>query len=353
MKIAVTADVHLTNREAHPERVHALQSIIKTMKEEKCQHLIIAGDLFDADYRNYSEFDEFCQKHKDMTFLIIPGNHDAQLRGSSFAASNIRIFEEPELVALDLMSRPILFIPYLRDKSMGQIIVQYTEQLINQEWVLVGHGDWIEGMREVNPVEPGIYMPLTRVDFQACPPICGILGHIHKSLNTGPVYYPGSPCPMHINETGKRQILMLDSESGQVKPVPITSDILYFRAELVILPLKNEQEYIEKQINAMAASWQLDEEAKKKTRIRVVVTGYSANKKALDQMIRAAFKGFAFLEKDAGPDLSEVYDANDAELAEIAERTASAVARLPLEEMGQAPSREEILMHALHTIYGT
>ena len=353
MKIAVTADVHLTNREAHPERVNALQYIVKTMKEEKCQHLIIAGDLFDADYRNYSEFDEFCQKHKDINFLIIPGNHDAQLRGSSFTASNIKIFETPEIITLDLMSRPILFVPYLRDKTMGQILVQYTQQLINQEWVLIGHGDWIEGMREVNPMEPGIYMPLTRMDFQVCPPVCGILGHIHKSQNTGPIYYPGSPCPMNINETGKRQILLLDSETGQVKPFPITSDILYFRADLIVLPIKNEAEYIRKQIQATIVSWQLDEHDQKNTRIRVVVTGYSADKKALDQIIRDAFKGYTFLEKDAGPDLSEVYDADDAELAEIAERTAAVVGQLPITEMEQAPSREEILIHALHTIYGT
>ncbi len=65
MKIAFTADVHLTSRKIHPERFKALDTILTQMKKEGCTILIVAGDLFDKDLRNYAEFDAICKKKKN------------------------------------------------------------------------------------------------------------------------------------------------------------------------------------------------------------------------------------------------------------------------------------------------
>ena len=49
MKIAVTADVHLTTREDNPERFNALEDILGSLEGLGIEHLIIAGDLFNKD----------------------------------------------------------------------------------------------------------------------------------------------------------------------------------------------------------------------------------------------------------------------------------------------------------------
>ena len=47
MKIAITADLHLTTKKEHPERFNALKEILEHLRRENVPPLIIAGDLFD------------------------------------------------------------------------------------------------------------------------------------------------------------------------------------------------------------------------------------------------------------------------------------------------------------------
>lgn len=46
MKIAFSADLHLTSQTTHPERTHALEAILECMLAEGIRTLINAGDLF-------------------------------------------------------------------------------------------------------------------------------------------------------------------------------------------------------------------------------------------------------------------------------------------------------------------
>ena len=63
MRIAFTADLHLTAGETYPERYEALENIFEQMVEGGLGLLIIAGDLFDETSRNYAEFDKLCSKY--------------------------------------------------------------------------------------------------------------------------------------------------------------------------------------------------------------------------------------------------------------------------------------------------
>ena len=87
MKIAITADVHLTSYEKHPERFNALKNILDQMVDQNIDKLIIAGDLFDAACDNPGEFEKLVgqEKFKHMIIYIIPGNHDPALSSGSFA----------------------------------------------------------------------------------------------------------------------------------------------------------------------------------------------------------------------------------------------------------------------------
>ena len=214
MKIAITADLHLTLRKKHPERFHALEDILDQCVSGGIRHLIIAGDLFDAESQNYQEFDALVKKgaYKRIQWLIIPGNHDSGFKEASITAENVTIFSQPLPYRFDdLLSLPFLFVPYQKNTNMGEIISAFRSELKPDRWILIGHGDWMAGIREPNPLEPGIYMPLTRTDLISYKPGRVILGHIHKPADSENVHYTGSPCPLDISETGRRRFLIIDS----------------------------------------------------------------------------------------------------------------------------------------------
>lgn len=351
MKIAVTADLHL--REKHPERFEALESILRQMAQESIQTLIVAGDLFNAESRNYSEFDAVCQKVRSAgaQFMIIPGNHDAGLKQSSFTSDNITVFDKPEIHRLDLISIPFLFVPYIKEKNLGDVIADFSEEFSDNQWILIGHGEWTEGLKERNPFEPGVYMPLSRADLDRFRPAKVILGHIHKPQDRNPVFVPGSPCPLDINETGRRRFLVLDTEEGTVEKRAIQGGPIFLQANLVVLPVENELATIQQQIQQIIQLWELSPDETERSRIRVTVKGYSANKKALSDTVNEAFQRFRFYQNEK-PNLDEVSDAEESDRNEIARRAGMAIEALQFQCGPDDPDENEILLQALHVIYG-
>lgn len=352
MKIAFTADVHLTSGDKHPERFHALKYMAEQAGAEGIGHLVIAGDLFDAESRNYSEFDEFCRNSgSGLLFIILPGNHDVQIKQKHFSADNIRVLARPEIIHFEQDDHPVLFVPYLREKGMGEVIAEHRGQLRPGGWILSGHGEWIEGMREPNPLEPGVYMPIGRNDVDLFQPSAVMLGHIHKPTDTGRIHYPGSPCPLHILETGPRRFLIVETRHAAVESRPLASDVLYFNESFLILPVEDEAEFIRNQIVKRIASWQMPDTDKRKIRIRVSVRGYTSDKQGLAGIVADCFKGYRFYD-DSGPDLSQVSISEDTERAEIARRVLLEIRKMPKPENPDDPKADEILLQALHTIYG-
>jgi len=58
MKVAITADVHLRTKEGYPERYNALRDILNQIQVEHINFLFIAGDLFDKEFHDYSDFEK-------------------------------------------------------------------------------------------------------------------------------------------------------------------------------------------------------------------------------------------------------------------------------------------------------
>ncbi|HEY0090572.1 MAG TPA: metallophosphoesterase, partial [Candidatus Lokiarchaeia archaeon] len=100
MKIAITADIHLKTNKEYPERYNVLKNILDRLLEEGITSLIIAGDLFDIKSQSYSLFEELCKQEKycQIQFYVICGNHDLAINPKYFTASNIKIFNEPEIM---------------------------------------------------------------------------------------------------------------------------------------------------------------------------------------------------------------------------------------------------------------
>jgi len=350
MKIAITADVHLKTKEETPERWNALSDILDKMISENIDTLIIAGDLFNEESQNYSELDTFCKNAKyidsHIKFYIIPGNHDPSITQQYFTSENIKVISKPEIIKLGDKSAPFLFIPYLPAKSMGEIIAEFNQNLAGT-WILIGHGDYTAGLHSPNPYEPGIYMPVTRNDIQYYNPAKVILGHLHKKINLGKVFYPGSPCGLDINETGKRSFLVLNTGTLEITEKLIDTDYIFFNETLISLPAADEAEFMEKKIQEMIAKWNINKSELSKVRVRLKIKGYTSDKNKLFKITKKALKDFTFYNYEE-PDLTEVSVFNDPEKIAILENLKDEIDRLEWDN--EITSKEDILEKALHVV---
>jgi len=350
MKIAITADVHLKTKEKSPERWNALSNILDKMLSEDIKTLIIAGDLFNEESQNYSEFDQFCKNKKiidnQIKFYLIPGNHDPSIKQQYFTSGSIGVFSKPEIIKLGEPPVVFLFIPYQPARSMGEVIAEYKESL-PKLWILIGHGDYMAGLRDSNPYEPGIYMPFTRNDIQYYNPAEIIVGHIHKKINLGKVYYPGSPCGLDINETGKRSFLILNTGTLEVVEKVIDTDYIFFNETLISLPTTNEFEYMERKIEEIIRKWNINKNEVLKARIRLKIKGYTSDKNKLLEITKKTLKNFTFYNHEE-PDLTEVSIFNDPERIVIVEKLINEIEKMEWDN--EITSKEDILEKALHII---
>ena len=348
MRIAITADAHLTSREQYPGRFEAMEDIFRQSVEMDISQVIIAGDLFDREMINCSEFEELCQCFPGLHLHIIPGNHDTGISGKAVICRNISVYREPETV--DLEDVTILFVPYEENRIMGSSIALQEEFIKGRRWVLVGHGDYHGGIKQRNPYEPGTYMPLSSNDISRFDPWRVFLGHIHKQTDQGRVHYPGSPCGLDINETGPRRFLVLDTADGSVTPYTIATDVIYFSESFIVLPGDREIERLERDIQTRISSWGLAPGDADRVRLRVRAAGYSSDRQAVLDTLTRGFADFTW--HDDGPDLSDLNISDDRQLGAVADRTREIIEQLEWDYGDDEPGRSMIVESALRVIYG-
>jgi len=364
MKIAITADLHLKQQDTTPDRYNALSDIIKKLATQNINNLIIAGDLFDKESQNYSDFEKFCSSQqinsKNINFYIIPGNHDFSISQNYFTLENIQIITNPIIINFGENNKSIsfLFIPYKTSKSIGEILSEQGDKLKNfkDNFLIIGHGDYITGLRNPNTYEPGIYMPLTRKDLDFYNPLKVFLGHIHKKAKLGKVYYPGSPCGLDINETGKRSFLIFDTDSLEVEEQTIETDYIYINESLIVIPALNEEEYIKEKIAQIIKKYEISDKDISKVKIRLQVKGYTLDKSNLLKLIKEnIFKMGLKFYNDEQPDLTDVFILNDPDRISIAKKVKEEIEKLQLDNENQLDneyfSKDKILEKALKLIF--
>ena len=353
MKIAITADCHLTTQSKNPERFQALANIFEQCAENDVQLLVIAGDLFDKDLPNLAEFEELYRFNRkgDLTTVIIPGNHDQRLSQGALIGENLLVYSEPTLQPLN-ESRKILFLPYQDHKTMGELIAQFAEKLQGQRWVLVSHGDWTAGRNTPDPYEKGLYLPLTRTDLDTYQPELIFMGHIHLAQQDQNLYYPGSPCPLDISETGLRRFIILDTERGEVTSHLVDSPLLYFNEHFIMLPTENGLDQLLKDIDHKIESWNLPRGWESKVQLRVEISGSSSiDRQRVLNKINKAFSGFSYY-KNEEPRLSELVYNLDPDRIEISNQVTTWINDLDWEDAPGLPTKKQILDQALKIIHG-
>ena len=357
MKIAITADVHLVAGGEHPERLNALRNIFGQVKAEGIDVLIIAGDLFDKDVQDFKDFESLCRDHPKVQVKIIAGNHDPALSHDMITVENVKVHDSVDLV--EIGDTPFLFVPYSVEKNMGEQIAGKKSELeeVNGKWVLVSHGDFMEGVRERDPYEKGIYMPLYRKDLDMFRPLAAFLGHIHlpddlpESVR-GKVVYPGSPCGLNISETGRRRFLVYDTTGGTLESRDVETDVLFFRESFLVIPGGDEVSRLQQEITGRIEDWQLKPPEGEKVQVRVEARGYARNRREIAATLISGFSGFEF-EGTTGPDIDGVQAADkDDALAKVVAETLKAIDELEWDFSDESePDRDEVKEEALHAIY--
>lgn len=290
MQVAITADCHL-----HPsfsERKETLVSLFEKLNKLKINYLIIAGDLYDKEINDYSDFDEILKAFPNINVYLIPGNHDPDLDIKSFTASNLKIINsQSDEKVTSIGNLNFLFIPYMPEKSsMDEVLEEYffnNEKIENL--VLVSHGDYLTKRYEFNPYEEGFYFPLTAHVVEKYGFLKVFLGHIHKPTEYGKIYYPGSPCPIDSSETGKRSFIIFDTTTLQVRREFIETPYMFFTESLIIYPFEDEIEYVKSALEERINSWRLSDNDLTKVKLRLFITGYTQNKRDLNEFIKNFF----------------------------------------------------------------
>jgi len=351
LRIAITADVHLTSYKKNPERYNALENILVQMVEDNIRKLIIAGDLFDSSCDNPGEFENLIdnEKYNHLIIYIIPGNHDPALSRGTFTSHNIHFLTNPELINLS-EDVSFFFLPYSAGTTQGQVLAAFQKELENKSWILVAHGDYRASTNLRNPYEAGYYMPLSRREIHMYHPLKVFLGHIHVPFDSDLLHYPGSPCGVDISEKGIRSFIIYDTNTNKIKRQSIRTDVIYFQETLTVLPVEDEVNYLRDLLERRISAWGLDEEQKQACRARIIVQGYSNNRQLVLQTITdyVTQENISLLEP---VDLSKVKISDDVMRADIVLLVQERLYEMCLSENEDEPTIDDYILSAMNQIY--
>ena len=227
------ADIHLDSplrgleryEHAPVERIRgatrrAFERMIDLAVERRVDFVLIAGDLYDGDWRDYNTGLYLAKqlgrlRDANIPVYIISGNHDAanKMTRTLRLPGNVRVLDDsrPETVRLDDLGVAI------HGQSFARAAV--TENLA------AGYPDAVSGWVNIGLLHTGLtglegherYAPCTIDDLRGRGYDYWALGHIHtrkNHCNDPPVVFPGNPQGRHIRESGEKGCVLTTIGQG-------------------------------------------------------------------------------------------------------------------------------------------
>lgn len=233
-----TADIHLDSPlrglEAHEDAPveeirgatrRALENLVDLAVEEDAGFVLIAGDLYDGDWKDYQTGLFFVQQmgrlnRAGIRVFIVSGNHDAasQTTRTMPLPENVTLFShrQPRSVKLDDLGAAIHGQSYASRAVTENLALQYPAYDPNYFNIGLLHTCLTgrEGHED--------YAPCTIDDLKSRGYDYWALGHIHKRevVAEAPwIVFPGIIQGRHIKETGAGSATLVSVEDGRIKTV--------------------------------------------------------------------------------------------------------------------------------------
>lgn len=257
MRILHTGDMHLDSafsafaqKEAEEYRElgrELLKNVFECAKHEKCQMILVAGDLFDGKFVSNDTRALFVSlvKNANIPVVIAPGNHDPYSDNSFYASvqkeglENLYIFNAPELQVFEFDD--------LRTRVYGYA---FTSPVLNENPLLsskfpedngylkifCGHADMASPISRYAPIS---LTELARFGFAY-----SALGHIHnreeKEDALGRVRYCGFAEGRSFDELGEGGVFVVDVDEESIDARRIVLSSRAFFAEDFCVPSNTE-----------------------------------------------------------------------------------------------------------------
>jgi exonuclease SbcD len=291
-KFIHTADIHLdsplkgleVHEDAPVEEIRgatrrAFDNLIDLAIEEEVDFILIAGDLYDGDWKDYNTGLFFSARmgrlyKSGIKVFIVSGNHDAasQLTKTMPLPDNVTLFssKKPQCVKLDDLGAIIHGQSYSYRAVTENLASQYPQYDSNYFNIGLLHTSLTgrEGHED--------YAPCTLDDLKSKGYDYWALGHVHKReiISKEPwIVFPGNIQGRHIKETGAKGASLVSVEDGRIIKVEgLELDVLRWAVCQVDL---SECETSEKiyDVVRQALEQELDQVNSKPLAIRLVLTG--------------------------------------------------------------------------------
>ena len=234
MRLLHTGDLHLDSafraygqrgaeqmREAGRE---LLRRIFECAESEKCDMILVAGDLFDSRFVSPATEELFCElaAGADIPIVISPGNHDCYIEGGIYSrlqtalGDKAVIFSSNELQTFDIDALRVRVFGY----AFTSAVLSHSP-LSNAEIpedngylkIFCGHADL------ASPVSR--YAPVTLGEIEKCGFDYAALGHIHNRGEQedarGRVRYCGFCEGRSFDEIGEGGVWIVDLDDGECR----------------------------------------------------------------------------------------------------------------------------------------
>lgn len=295
MKFIHAADIHidsaLAGLSAHEDAPvellrtatrTAFSALIDQAIEEKVAFIIIAGDLYDTDWKEYNTGYFFIREMARLNAvgiiaIVLYGNHDAEndMTKKLPVPPNVRVFNSAKAHTIRLEE--------LRVALHGQSF----RQADMRENLVPGYPEPIPGWLNIGVLHTNLqgtvhapYAPCTLTELQNKGYAYWALGHVHQFgiLAEAPwVVFPGNLQGRHIRETGPRGAVLVTYEDGGLqRPQRLLVDVVRWAlANVDITGTQTREEVVARVGQAFLHI--LDHEADgRPVACRVVLSGKSA-----------------------------------------------------------------------------
>jgi len=291
-KFLHAADIHLdsplrgleTYDDAPVEQIRqatrrAFDRLISLALDEQVAFVLIAGDLYDGDWKDYNTGLFFCNRMSRLAaagidVFIVSGNHDAasQLTKALPLPKNVHLFssKRPESKKIESLGVVIHGQSYATRVVADNIAKQYPPA--EPGWLNIGLLHTALSGREGH--EP--YGPCTIDDLTAKGYAYWALGHIHKreEVCADPwIIFPGNIQGRHIKETGPKGATLALVDNGRVLKVEERSlDVLRWHSCQVDLSGCEAMDQVPQRVQAMLEELQTDHDGNLLA-IRLILSG--------------------------------------------------------------------------------